>query len=111
MTRFRPLMLISAVLGLAGCPTKDKYDPLPTVRITSPTIDTTYTNGSLHIRAAIEPPLDVPIQLCKDCAAFTTLMPPSYEYTWDTTKTIEGAYTLTAEVDFSDATARSVPVT
>jgi len=111
MTRVRPLMLISAVLGLAGCPTKDKYDPLPTVRITSPTIDTTYTNGSLHIGAAIEPPLDVPIQLRKDGAAFTTLMPPSYEYTWDTTKTIEGAYTLTAEVDFSDATARSVPVT
>jgi len=104
-------MLISAVLGLAGCPTTSKYDPLPIVRITAPTIDTTYANSSVRISAAIEPPLDLPIQLRKDGAAFTTLMPPSYEYTWDTTKAIEASYTLTAEVDFSDETARSIPVT
>jgi hypothetical protein len=104
-------MLIGAVLGLAGCPTTNKYDPLPTVRITAPTAGTTYTNGAVHITAAIEPPLDLPIQLRKDGAAFTTLMPPSYAYTWDTTKAIEASYTLTAEVELSDATARSVPIT
>ena len=54
MMRVRPFVLVSASLCLAGCPTKTKYDPLPSVRITSPTIDATYTNGTVHVTAAID---------------------------------------------------------
>lgn len=111
MTRVRPFLLATALFGFAGCPTKDKYEALPIVRITSPTIDTTYTNGTIHITAAIDPPLDLPIELRKDGAAFATLVPPAYDYAWDTTKAIEAAYTLTAEVAFSNDTAKSVPIT
>ena len=111
MTRVRPLMLVWALLCPAGCPTKTKYETLPTVRITSPTIGTTYTNGTVHITAAIDPPLDLPIELRKDGAAFTTLVPPAYQYSWDTTKAVEGSYVLTAEVAFSDESATSAPVT
>ena len=111
MTRVRPLMLVWALLCPAGCPTKTKYETLPTVRITSPTIGTTYTNGTVHITAAIDPPLDLPIELRKDGAAFTTLVPPAYEYSWDTTKAVEASYVLTAEVAFSNESATSAPVT
>jgi hypothetical protein len=111
MIRVRPFMLVSASLCLAGCPTKTKYDMLPSVRITSPTIDATYTHGTVHVTAAIDPPLDLPIELRRDGAAFTTLVPPAYEYSWDTTKSVEASYVLTAEVAFSNDTARSGPVT
>ena len=56
-------------------------------------------------------PLDLPIELRKDGAAFTTLVPPAYEYSWDTTKAVEASYVLTAEVAFSNETAKSAPVT
>src|SRR3954452_10417992 len=111
MTRVRPLMLVSAVSCLAGCPTKEKYETLPAVRITAPTADRTYTNGAVHMTAAIDPPLDLPIELRKDGAAFTTLMPPAYEYSWDTTKAVEASYVLTAEVAFSTGTTTSEPLT
>jgi len=111
MIRVRPFMLVSASLCLAGCPTKSKYEPLPSVRITSPTIDATYTNGTVRITAAIDPPLDLPIELRRDGAAFTTLVPPAYAYSWDTTKSVEASYVLTAEVSFSNDTARSAAVT
>ena len=111
MTRVRPFMLVWALLCPAGCPTKTKYDTLPIVRITSPTIGTTYANGTVHITAAIDPPVDLPIELRKDGAAFTTLVPPAYEYAWDTTKAVEASYVLTAEVAFSDESATSAPVT
>jgi hypothetical protein len=104
-------MPVWALLCLAGCPTTDKYETLPTVRITSPSIDTTYTNGTVHITAAINPSLDLPIELRKDGAVFTTLVPPTYEYSWDTTKAVEASYVLTAEVAFSNDTAKSAPVT
>ena len=111
MTRVRPLMPVLALLCVAGCPTKTKYETLPTVRITSPTVGTTYTNGTVHITAAIDPALDLPIELRKDGATFTTLVPPAYEYSWDTTKAVEASYVLTAEVAFSNDTATSAPVT
>ena len=56
-------IFLLALTGVGGCPTRDKYDPRPTVRIISPAIDTTYTNGTVHIAATIEPPLDLPIVL------------------------------------------------
>ena len=111
MTRVRSFMLVWVLPCLAGCPTKDKYETLPAVRITAPTTDRTYTNGTVHITAAIDPPLDLPIELRRDGAAFTTLVPPAYEYSWDTTKAVEASYVLTAEVAFSSGTATSVPVT
>src|SRR5437762_1355536 len=102
MTRVRPFMLVWALVCLAGCSTKTKYDTLPAVRITSPTIDTTYTNGTVRITAAIDPPVDLPIDLRRDGATFTRLFPPAYEYSWDTTKAVEASYVLTAEVAFSN---------
>src|SRR6266496_2265296 len=111
MTRVRTFMLVWALPCLAGCPTKDKYEPLPTVRLTAPTTDRTYTNGTVHITAALDPPLDLPIELRKDGAAFTTLVPPAYEYSWDTTKAVEASYVLTAEVAFSSGMATSAPLT
>src|SRR5437763_3312260 len=112
MIRVRPsFTLVWALLAVAGCPTKDKYQTLPIVRITSPTIDTTYTNGTVRITAVIDPSLDLPILLRKDGAEFTTLIPPSYEYAWDTTKVIEASYVITAEVEFSNDTGTSNPVT
>src|SRR6187431_3359608 len=107
MIRARVFILLSAALAIAGCPTRDKYDHPPTVRITSPSPSPAYTNTQIRLSAALDPPLDLPIVLHKDGAEFTTLSPPKYEYVWDTTKAIEGSYTVTAEVAFSDKAVTS----
>jgi hypothetical protein len=110
MNRARGFILLSASLGIAGCPTREKYDHPPTVGITAPA-SPTYTKTNVRVTAALDPPLGLPIALHKDGAEFTTLVPPKYEYVWDTTKAIEGTYTLTAEVVFSDKAVKSDPVT
>ena len=111
MKRTEVLVLVPALLGVAGCPTRNKYDETPAVRITSPSIDTTYTNGTVRITAAIDPVLELPIVLLENGIALTTLTPPSYAYDWVTSGAPEGTHTLVAEVAFSDGTARSAPVT
>jgi hypothetical protein len=104
-------MLASALLGTSGCPTRDKYDRTPTVRITSPTADK-YTNGHVTITAAIQPDLELPIVLRRDgTTELKTLEPPLYTFDWDTTSVPEGAHPIVAEVELSNGTARSAPVT
>lgn len=111
MKRTHFLMLAAALLGASGCPTRDKYDRTPTVRITSPTVDT-YTNGHVTITAAIEPDLELPIVLRRDgTTELKTLEPPLYTFDWDTLGIPEGAHPIVAEVELSNGTARSTPVT
>ena len=92
-------LLVSALVGVSGCPTRSKYDQLPIVRITSPAPDT-YTNGTVTITATIDPDLDLPIVLRVDnVGIIKTLASPSESYAWNTIGLPEGAYTLVAEVD------------
>jgi uncharacterized lipoprotein YajG len=44
-------LLLATILTTAACPTRDKYGQTPTVRITSPATNTTYTNGTVRITA------------------------------------------------------------
>ncbi len=105
------LLLTPALLGIVGCPTRSKYDQTPAVRITSPTIETTYTNGTVRITAAIDPVLDLPIVLLENSTPLAILTPPSYSYDWPTAAVPEGDHTIVAEVALSSMTARSEPVT
>jgi hypothetical protein len=108
----RSLALAAALLVLAGCPTRDKYGALPTVRLTSPSIFTTYTNATVHLTAAIDPPLDLPIVLWLDgTIPLTTLASPSDTFDWDTRGVSEGPHTIVAEVVFSRDSARSAAKT
>jgi hypothetical protein len=110
--RSLPLLLLSpAVLAIAGCPTRNKYDEPPAVRITSPATETTYTNGTVHITAALDPTLDLPIVLLENSTMLATLMPPAYSFDWATTGVSEGEHTVVAEVLLSSGLARSTPVT
>src|SRR6476620_3685042 len=81
----RLLALSAALLGIAGCTTRDTYGALPPVRLTSPSIDTTYQNATVHITAAIDPPLDLPVALGLDrTIPLTTLASLSDTFDWDT---------------------------
>ena len=110
MNLLRASLLVAALVGVSGCPTRNKYDHLPIVRITSPAPDT-YTNGTLTISAAIDPDLDLPIVLrLDDVGIIKTLASPSESYGWNTIGLPEGAHTLVAEVAFSSGPATSAPV-
>jgi hypothetical protein len=103
-------VLSSALAGISGCPTRDKYDRMPTVRITSPAPDS-YRNGFVHITAAIDPILDLPIVLRVDGTLLMTLASPAASFDWNTAGVPEGPHTLIAEVEFSNRPATSAPVT
>jgi hypothetical protein len=106
------LTCVAALLGISGCPTRDKYDPGPRVLITSPAPSTTYTNGVVRITAAIDPPLDLPIVLRRSDGAKLTELPASrLDFDWNTAGVPEGTYVITAEVTFSDGVATSNPIT
>jgi hypothetical protein len=103
-------LVVSAIAGVSGCPTRSKYDQLPSVRITSPVADT-YTNGTVTITATIDPDLDLPIVLRLDDAGIIKILAsPSESYAWNTIGLPEGAHTLVAEVAFSSGPATSPPV-
>jgi hypothetical protein len=80
---------------------------MPTVRITSPSIDPTYTNGPVPITAALDPPLDLPIILIENGNEIATLMPPAYSFEWNTAGVPEGTHRLVAQVAFSNEIAES----
>jgi hypothetical protein len=112
MKRGELLIMVSASLAIAGCPTRSKYDPLPVVRITSPAADQTYTNGTVHFTAALDPPLDLPIVLRLDGnVPLATLLSPTDTFDWNTASATEGPHFIVAEVMFSDATATSIAKT
>jgi hypothetical protein len=99
------------VVGVVGCPTRDKYDRMPTVSITAP-LGETYTNGI--VRITVNPSLDVdlPIVLRRgDGVDIESLTPPTRSYDWNTTVVPEGSYTVTAEMRFARFVSRSAPVT
>jgi hypothetical protein len=104
-------LLVAAFLGIAGCPTRSKYDQMPTVRITSPIPDPTYTNGTVRITAAIDPVLDLPVVLLENSTKLIVLTSPSYSYDWVTSAVSEGEHTIVAEVALSGGTVRSAPIT
>jgi len=104
-------LLLATILTTAACPTRDKYGQMPTLRITSPATNTTYTNGIVRITAAIDPVLELPIVLLENGTELATLMPPLFSFDWPTAGVLEGAHTITAEVAFSSETARSAPIT
>jgi len=109
--RHRFLFLVCALLGSAGCPTRDKYDPLPSVRITTP-IGDTYTNGRVDITASVDPDLDLPVVLRRDgTVTLATLTSWPYAFEWDTTSVAEGPHTVVAEVALSSGTVTSAAVT
>ena len=110
MKLLHAFVLFSALAGVCGCPTRDKYDQLPIVRITSPAPDA-YTNGTVTISATIDADLDLPIVLRLDNGGIIkTLASPSESYVWSTIGLPEGAHTLVAEVAFSSGPATSAPV-
>jgi len=102
--------VVSASLAVAACPTRDKYDRPPTVRITTPTA-TTYTHGPVEIRAAIDHDLDLPVVFRVDGVQAKALPSAKEAFTWDTRSVLEGPHMVTAEVEFSNETAMSNAVT
>jgi|KBSSwiStaDraftv2_1062776.scaffolds.fasta_scaffold66415_2 hypothetical protein len=110
MRRTEIVMVVLASLAIAGCPTRDKYDRLPAVRITSPTA-TTYTKGPVDIRVAIDDDLDLPVVLRIDGVPIKTLRSPAEAFAWDTTSVLEGPHMLMAEVELSNETLKSNAVT
>src|SRR5689334_14018291 len=102
--------LVAGLIGIAGCPTRDKYDQLPTVRITSPAAPTTYTHDIVPITAALDPALDVPIVLVDNGIELATLMPPHDRLEWNTAGVPEGTHTIIAEARFSSGIVRSGPI-
>lgn len=111
MTLFHVLALTSALLAIAGCPTRNKYDRMPTVHITSP-MSVAYTHGTVHIVASVDPDVELPIVFRRgDGKVIETVMPPGHSTDWDTAGVPEGTYTVVAEVAFSSETAKSPPVT
>jgi hypothetical protein len=112
MKRVERVALAAALAGIAGCPTRDKYDPSPAVVITSPSTSVTYTNGTVHITAAIDPALDLPIVLRLDGAVQLATLPTSATaFDWNTIGATEGTHTIAAEVAFSDRTVSSAALT
>src|SRR5690349_13987544 len=104
MTRLHLMFSTLVLLGAAGCPTREKYGRTPSVLITAPTIATTYTNGVVHLAAAIDPPLALPIVLSDNGARLAELTPPTYSFDWSTAGVAEGPHMIVAEVAFSDET-------
>jgi hypothetical protein len=114
MKRIALVALATTLLGVAGCPTREKYDPPPVVVITSPSVGVNYTNGTVHVTAAIDPPVDLPIVLRLDGGGgvpLATLRSLSDSFDWNTASTTEGNHTITAQVVFSEGTVASAPVT
>jgi hypothetical protein len=105
------LLLATTLAGTAGCPTREKYDQVPAVRITAP-MGTVYTNGPVTITVAPDPDLDLPIVLRLDgTTVLKTLESPVYSFVWDTTSAPEGPHTIVAEIALSNGTARSDALT
>src|SRR4029079_8276692 len=97
----RLFFFASLLAGTAGCPTRDKYDGMPSVTITTPTTGT-YANGVVHIDAVIHPAMEVPIVIRRSDGVEIATITPSEGFDWNTTTVPEGAYAITAEVVFSN---------
>jgi hypothetical protein len=106
------LVALATTLGVAGCPTRDKYDPTPAVVLTSPSIAVTYTSGTVHVTAAIDPPLDLPIVLWLDGSIqLATLRSSADTFDWNTITATEGTHMIAAEISLSDRTVTSTAAT
>ncbi|GIW31891.1 MAG: hypothetical protein KatS3mg071_2065 [Meiothermus sp.] len=99
-----PTLLLLA-LALTACPSSPP--PNLSVRITSPTT-TVATKGSVTFQVVAEGGPET-VELLRDGSPLVTLTPP-YSYTWDTTSTPEGTYTITARARRGSQTATSDPV-
>ncbi|HMF43359.1 MAG TPA: Ig-like domain-containing protein [Polyangia bacterium] len=104
------MALATGLLGISGCPTRDKYARLPIVVITSPTASPTYTHDTVSITAALDPALDVPVVLVDNGIELATLMPPHDTLAWNTAGVPEGTHTIIAEARFSSEIVRSAPI-
>jgi Bacterial Ig-like domain/Bacterial Ig domain len=131
MTRMRSLMLLS-LLALTGCPTRPDdmrvvgtaptpaptadaavpAGPLPTLRITSPTSNTS-TNGTVSVVVDVASgTAPAAITLSEDGTVLATLDAPApYRYTWDTKSTPDGNHTLLAQATVDGESIASAPVT
>ncbi len=110
MKRIHLLFVVSAALAVGACPTRDKYDRPPAVRITAP-MATTYTKGTVEIRAAIDHDLDLPVVFRVDGVQAKVLPSVKEAFVWDTKSVLEGPHLVSAEVEFSSETVKSDAVT
>jgi hypothetical protein len=104
--RSRILVLAVVGVGILGCPTREKYDQLPTVRITSPVVET-YTNKTVRITAQLDQEVDLPVALWANQLYLGTVRPPDYRLDWDTTAVPEAPYEVVAELEIAGRTVRS----
>jgi hypothetical protein len=100
------LALLPLALALTACPGGNP-PPALSVRITSP-VGTVATKGSVSFQVVAEGSPEA-VELLRDGSPLVALVPP-YSYTWDTTGTPEGTYTLTARARRGSQTATSDPV-
>ncbi len=104
--RSRLLVLVMVSVGASGCPTREKYDQLPAVRITSPIVET-YTNRTVRITAQLDQDVDLPVALRANQLYLGTVSPPDYRFDWDTTTVPEAPYDVVAEIEIDGKTIRS----
>src|SRR3954463_10782139 len=97
MKRAHLCVLASTLLGVSGCPTRDKYERSPSVRITTPSTDLTFTNRAISITAVVDPPLDLPSVVRKDDGVQIGLLPSGTgSVEWNTTGVPEGPHVIVA---------------
>src|SRR5262245_47021159 len=100
---------VLALLGIAGCPTRQKFDELPTLTLTSP-INDTYAKRTVVITVQVGGDLDVPVVLWANQSQIGTARAPQYRFDWDTASVLEAPYDLVAEAVIGGQIVRSPPV-
>jgi hypothetical protein len=104
--RERQLILAVAALGLLACPTRAKYDRLPTLRLTSPAAET-YANRTVRIAVQVDHDVDLPIAVWANQNYLGSVSAPDYRLDWDTTTFAEAPYEVVAKMDVGAATVTS----
>jgi hypothetical protein len=97
--------------GDAGDLNSDVDDGGQSISIVSPA-SMTYANGHVLIQVQVSGATPKKVQLLRNDMAWQDLMPPKFEFDWDTVAAADGPYVLTAtETTMDNAVVTSAPVT
>jgi hypothetical protein len=92
---FKPILLFIALTSsLIACGDSAPKPTVPTVSISSPSVDV-FTKGAVSIQVVVTGAPDS-VDLLKDGTVLATLVAP-YSYSWDTSAEPEKAYSITAK--------------
>jgi hypothetical protein len=95
----RELLLLLTMALVMGCPTRTKFDRLPTLHITAP-LPGTQTNGTVMVTVVVEDgpePGQIDLRIDSQKLIGSLSSPGPYEFPWDTRAESQGLHNLVAE--------------